>query len=246
MPLSLCRHILGHYLDKNVIFNTSIVFAEIEMTCFDPDQYCTDKYHEQLRKQEDKLLGLYTGIMEMQTEFFNEKSTELTILESNSVINQGFHKEKEYYIWINSLENEACPKFNSSHFGGGNYEKHKGCDAGSTYIGQIIDLQVLCKSGSGDEMAIPVFKDANDNYKQVQSAECVEDTDENAEKNCIVKTMDCIDDFGIELEDNPCERRRCNKWEITGDDLTEKPASQGIIYIYKYIHTMFSLYGVLI
>ena len=88
-------------------------------------------------------------------------------------------------------------------------------------------------------MAIPVFKDANDNYKQVQSAECVEDTDEDAEKNCIVKTMECIDDFGNELEDNPCERRRCNKWEINGDDLTEKPASQGILYI--QIHTYYVL-----
>ena len=110
----------------------------MEMSCFDPEDFCTDEYHDQLKRQESKLLQLYTEVMGMWKRFM-EKATDwnLTIMETNDFINEEFDHVKETSVWKNHLNISACPQFSNVHFDAEEYKENRGCNWGSTYLGKL-------------------------------------------------------------------------------------------------------------
>ena len=107
------------------------------MSCFDPDDFCTDEYHDQLERQETKLLALYIEVMDMWKRFV-EKATDWdwTIMETNEFINEEIMKsDKGKKVWENHLNISACPQFSNVHFDAEEYKENRGCNWGSTYLG---------------------------------------------------------------------------------------------------------------
>ena len=111
------------------------------MSCFDQNDFCTDEYHDQLKRQESKLLQLYTELMGMWKRFM-EKATDwnLTIMETDDFINEEFNHVKETNVWKNHLNISACPQFSNVHFDAEDYKENHGCNWGSTYLGKLVYL----------------------------------------------------------------------------------------------------------
>ena len=83
--------------------------------------------------------------------------------------------------------------------------------------GQQLNLQSICRKSH--DSATPVSKDTNGDFQVVHFAECAENSDTSEENmNCIVKTLECVDDQGNPLSEDSCEKRHCYEWDITGDD----------------------------
>ena len=111
----------------------------MEMSCFDQNDFCTDEYHDQLKRQESKLLQLYIEVMGMWKRFMEKaQDWNLTILETDAFINEEFGQLKAEKVWKNHLNISACPKFSNLHFDDEGYKEYHGCNWGSTYLGTFI------------------------------------------------------------------------------------------------------------
>ena len=126
------------------------------MSCFDPDDFCTDEYHDQLERQETKLLALYIEVMDMWKRFV-EKATDWdwTIMETNEFINEEIMKsDKGKKVWENHLNISACPQFSNVHFDAEEYKGHNGCDIESTYLGKLVYLDDTVTTNQSTESKI--------------------------------------------------------------------------------------------
>ena len=106
---------------------------EIEMECFNPNEFCTEKYHQTLRSQESKLLRLYYRVREFEKiliQTFPHIESQRSLNELENVIEEDLNNIKQ------EREKSSCPEFVNNFI--------NGCQSFSTYKNQKFDLTKMC------------------------------------------------------------------------------------------------------